>query len=570
MFDTVIKGGSVIDGTGSAAFTADIGILGGKIVEVGRISAPADKVIDADGLSVTPGWVDIHTHYDCQATWDPVLDPSFSSGVTTTLMGNCGIGVAPAKPEDREWLIELMEGVEDVPAAAIRAGMHWNWNSFAEFIDALDAVPRAFDIGCMVPHGPLRRWALGERAATEKNAKGEDLARMTAQLEEGMVAGAFGLTTSRTAVHRTTKGEKTADFQVKEDEIRALAQVVKRNDGHFQLVPPGILGEDLDGLKADMDMMEGIVADTGVNFHMLMFQVPPAPESYLEQIALIDRMSSKVRATAEFGGRSAGAILGFFGANPFRLTPTFQEVTRLPKSQWLAELAKSEVRSRILSEKNPEGTIAALQDENVHRMYDLGDDTDFEPGPERSFAALAAQAGKPVREFAYDFLLANSVNPRTYSAYTNYNSGNLDAVYDALERPNVVLSASDAGAHVLTVCDGAVNTFMLTHWVRDRKRGPRIPIEKAVHWMSQKPALSIGLTDRGVLAPGMKANINIFDLDDLKINPPEYVNDLPGGSPRLATPVTGYRATMVSGVLTREHDRDTSARPGRVVRRGRH
>lgn len=569
MLDTVIKGGQVVDGTGAPAFTADVGIKDGKIVEVGRVSTPAARTIDADGLSVTPGWLDIHTHYDGQATWDPDLDPSFSSGVTTALMGNCGVGFAPVRDGQQNRLIELMEGVEEIPGTALHVGMDWRWNTFPEYLDALDAMPRSFDVGCLMPHGPLRLWAMGEKVGTDKSASGEDMAMMVEQVEAGMKAGAFGLATSRTPVHRTTRGEMTPDYHVDLPELTELSRIVKKYGGFLQVVPEGVTGEDLDGLRHDMAFVSRIVKDTGVDLHVLMFQLANAPDLYLEQFAILDELNRHVRATAQFGGRGTGAILGFLGTNPFSETPTFRRIrNELSIEQWLPELAKPEVRARILSEKNDPGSIAEMFLNALERLYDLGDDLDYEPGPERALATMARASGQTLAETAYDFMLDHSVHPRLYIAFTNYSAGNFDIVADALRRPNVALSASDAGAHVLTVCDGAIHSFMLSHWARDRKRGPKVPLEEVVHWMTQKSAQSIGLTDRGVIAPGKKADINIFGLDAIKVHQPDYRADLPSGSRRILTDVTGYRGTMVSGVLTREHDRATGERPGRLVRYG--
>ncbi len=571
MFDLVIRGGSVVDGTGAAPFTADIAIAGDKIVEVGRITGPAQREIDASGFNVTPGWLDIHTHYDGQATWDPELDPSFSSGVTTAIMGNCGVGFAPVRPGDQERLIELMEGVEEVPGTALHEGMSWNWETFPEYLDSLDAMERTFDVGCLMPHGPLRLWAMGEKVGTDKCASGDDLALMVEQVEAGMKAGAFGLATSRTPIHRTTRGEMTADYHVDTPELIALTRPVKAHGGYFQVVPEGIAGEDMDGLRHDMAMVEDVVKATGVDLHVLLFQLNPEPDYYLEQIGKLEELGKGRRAIAQFGGRGTGAIMGFLGANPFMSRPTYEALTqRLPVSEWLGELAKPEVKAQILSEANPAGTPGLLFEGAMERIYDLTDAMDFEPGPDRSMAALADRTGKPLAEAVYDFMLEHSEHPRAYIAFTGYAHGDLEDVRKALHRPNVVLSASDAGAHVLTVADGSINTFMLTHWCRDRVRGPRVALEEVVHWMTQKSALSVGLADRGVIAPGMKADINIFDLDALKVHRPDFHTDLPGGARRIMTQVTGYRATMVSGVITRENDVATGARPGRLVRHRAH
>lgn len=571
MLDTVIAGGTIVDGTGKPSFSADIGIKDGRIAEIGRITTPAHRRIDADGLMVAPGWLDIHTHYDGQATWDAELDPSFSSGVTTAIMGNCGVGFAPVRDGMQQRLIELMEGVEEIPGTALHEGMSWNWSTFPEYLDALAAMERTFDIGCLMPHGPLRLWAMGEKVGSDKCASGDELAMMVGQVEAGMKAGAFGLATSRTPVHRTMRGEMTPDYHVDTPELIALTRMVKAYGGYFQVVPEGIAGEDMQGLRHDMAMVEKVVQATGVDLHVLLFQLSPEPDYYLKQIEQLERLSETGKAIAQFGGRGTGAIMGFLGANPFMNRPTYESIIRqYPVEEWLGHLARPEIKAKILSEENLAGTPGLLFESGMERIYDLTDAMDFEPGPERSMVARAAQSGKPLAEAVYDFMLEHSEHPRAYIAFTGYAEGDLGAVRKALHRPGVVLSASDAGAHVLTVCDGSIHSFMLTHWCRDRTRGPKVPVEEVVHWMTQKSARAIGLEDRGVLALGKKADINIFDLDRLKVHAPEFHTDLPGGSRRIMTGVTGYCATMVSGTLTRENDTPTGAKPGQLVRHKMH
>ncbi|WIW89429.1 amidohydrolase family protein [Sphingobium sp. V4] len=568
MLDILIRSGTVVDGGGGEPFTADVGITGSTISAIGRLAEPARRVIDAAGLIVAPGWIDIHTHYDGQASWDPELEPSFGSGVTTALMGNCGVGFAPVRPGMETRLIELMEGVEDIPGTALHIGMTWGWESFAEYLDILESVERTFDIGCLVPHGPLRLWAMGEKVGTDKSASGEDLARMCDELRRAMDRGAFGMSTSRTPMHRTKAGEMTPDFDVDEAELLALANVVADSDGLLQVVPAGIIGEAPAELRRDMNLLERIVDRTRVDCHILMFQNSNDPDFYRAQIAQIDRMNDRARVTAQFGGRGTGSIMGFLGCNPFSHRPSFVEITAQPRECWLSELARPDVRARILAESNIPGTPGAFYESKMEYMYDLGPDCDFEPGPDRNMTAYARAANRAVDETIFDFLLDHSDPPRLYLPVTNYAAGDLEAVRHALPLPNVVLSSSDAGAHVQAVCDGSVHSFMISHWTRDRTRGPKVPIEQVVHWLAAKAARSVGLNDRGVLAPGMKADVNIFSHADLRVLPPRIEYDLPGGASRIMARVSGYRATIVSGVITREFDQATGARPGRLLRRG--
>lgn len=571
MLDLVIRGGSIVDGTGAPKTTADVAVKDGRIVEIGKVSAPAARTIEANGLLVTPGWVDVHTHYDAQVMWDPWLDASFVSGVTTAIFGNCGVGLAPVRSHDHGLLIEFMEGVEEISADALRAGLKWNWESFAEYLDVVDAMARSFDVGALIPHGPLRLWALGERAQTDKCASGEDLILMREELANGLRAGAFGMATSRTPLHRSLAGVPTPDCFVDEAELVALAEVIRDHGAYLQMVPNGSIGEDPQGLRNEMAMLERIVDATGVDVHVLSFQPDNDPDYYREQLAVMDRLGTKVRATTQFAGRSPGALLNFLSANPFMHTPTFERIAgSLPVDRWLDELARPEVKQRILAEENRSNTLGEMLTGAFDRIFDLGEGLDYEPDPDQSLGKRAEREGRDVRELTYDMMLASGEIPRIWATFVNYAKGSLDAVGEALNSPTTIVAASDAGAHMLTVVDASMNSFMLTHWVRDRSRGPRMPLEQVVHLMTQKAAHSIGLHDRGALIPGLKADINVIDLDALTIHIPYFESDLPANARRLMQDVTGYRATIVSGEVTRENDEATGELPGRLVRRRPH
>jgi len=571
MLDLVIKGGRVVDGTGAPETSADIGIKDGKIAELGKITQAARRTIDADGLLVTPGWIDVHTHYDAQVTWDPRLDASFVSGVTTAIFGNCGVGIAPVRPQDHAALIEFMEGVEEISSDALRAGLKWNWESFADYLDVLEPMERTFDVGALVPHGPLRLWAMGESVQTDKCAHGDALAAMCGQLAAALKAGAFGLATSRTPLHRSLAGVPTPDCFVEEAELVALAKVIKAHGGYFQMVPNGSIGENPEELRREMALLERIVDATGTDVHLLCFQPDNDPDYYREQIAIMDRLNRKVGATTQFAGRSPGALLNFLSANPFMHTPTFERIAAsLPVESWLAELAKPEVKASILAEENRADTLGEMLSGALDRVFDLGQVLDYEPEPDQCLARRAEREGRDLRELTYDMLLASGSTPRIWATFVNYAKGSLDAVAEALGHESAIVAASDAGAHMLTVVDASMNSFMLAHWVRDRNRGPRMALEQVVHLMTQKPARSIGLADRGVLAPGHKADINVIDLDALKIHLPHFEADLPAGARRLMQDVTGYRATIVAGEVTRENDEATGVLPGRLIRRQGH
>ncbi|MFS0738607.1 amidohydrolase family protein [Sphingomonas sp. 1P06PA] len=570
MVDLVIRGGTVIDGTGSPGFVADVAVDGGLIVEVGKVAARGDREIDADGLLVTPGWVDIHTHYDGQATWDPVLDPSFSSGVTTAILGNCGVGFAPVRRGAEERLIELMDGVEEIPGSALHEGLRWNWESFPDYLDVLDSTPRTFDIGALMPHGPLRLYVLGDKVGTETPANDAEVAEMARLVDEGMRAGAFGLSSSRTSVHRTASGGMTPDFRADEPELMAIARAVAAHRGLVEFAPEGLVGEDYDALKGEMALYDRLVAQTGVDVHMLVLQPNLYPSFWREQLDWMDQVNAggRSRAFAQVSGRSIGALLSFLGTHPFMERPTFLEVRRsVPPSQLIAELAKPDIKQRILAETDPEGSFCAFLNAHWDRCYDLGEEADYEPDESRNLVHLAARTGVPVQSLAYDAMLATSRNPRLLLAVNNYDETGLEHLGQLMARDAAILGASDAGAHVMTICDGSMNSFMLTHWARDRRRGATLPVEQVVRMMTADTARAYNLRDRGRIAPGLRADLNVIDFDALKLGRPTIVDDLPGGASRLLQSVSGYRATIVAGVPTREHDQATGARPGRLLRR---
>jgi N-acyl-D-aspartate/D-glutamate deacylase len=567
MHDIVIKSGKVIDGTGAAPFLADVAIDGGVIVEIGRVTAPGRRELSADGLLVTPGFIDVHTHYDGQATWDSQLDPSFSTGVTTAIMGNCGVGFAPVKAGQRERLIELMDGVEEIPGSALHEGLAWDWSSFPEYLNVLDQKPRSMDVGAYLPHGPLRLFVMGDKVGTNKCASGDELQTMIRLVDEAMTAGAFGLSSSRTPIHRTIGGDMTPDYNVDGRELTALAAQVAASKGIVQFSPNGAAGEGLDSLRREMDLYDEIVRSTGVTIHLLMMQADNYPTYWREQMDRVHAVNERKnsRAFAQVSCRSVGALLSFFGTHPFMDKPTFREIRRLPRDQWLGALSNPSVMARILAEPSPVGSFGEWASGYWHTCYDLGEDYDCEPDASRQVQRLASARGMETPQYAYEAMVKYSDHPRLHMAMVNYSQGNMDDVPNMLLDPAAVLSLSDAGAHVMSICDGSIYTFMLTHWGRDRKRGT-LPLEKLVRKMTSDCANSMGITDRGAIRPGLRADINIIDFDNLSLGAPFIANDLPAGASRLLQKPTGYRPTIVKGEITRENDNPTGILPGRLLR----
>ena len=569
--DLVIRNGFILDGSGSDGFYGDVAIADGVIVQVGEYTGSGQQELNAEGCLVTPGFVDIHTHYDGQATWDPVLNPSFGNGVTTAVLGNCGVGFAPVRPGDQERLIQLMEGVEEIPGTALAEGMEWNWESFPEYLTVLAGMNRTIDLAAMVPHGALRAYVMGEKVEQSRSASTEELQQMVELLNDAMLAGAMGISSSRTPVHRTALGSMTPDFDVDEHELLALARVVGHHGGVFEFAPLGNVGEDFEGLKRDMVIYEKIALTTGANVHLLVAQTLSYPEYWREQLDFIKRVNGRGgKMRAQVAGRGVCVMMGFFNTNPFMYRPSFIEVTRCPKEEWLEQLRNAETRAQILSEADPaDEPLPAMLKSSWHTVFDMDNSIDYEPVHAQSIEAIARSQGRTEEEVAYDLLLDYGEQGFLLAPLLNYASGDLGPTREMLHDPAAVLSSSDAGAHVNTVCDGAIYSFMLTHWGRDRTRGEKISLPKLIRLMTSEPARSFSITDRGELLPGQKADINVIDMDKLKVHPAYLAHDLPGGAARLMQSASGYRATVVSGVITRQNDEDTGARPGRLLRKSK-
>ena len=573
MHDLVIRGGTVVDGTGGPSRVADVAVEGGVIVEVGRVGGRARRTLDADGLLVTPGFVDVHTHFDGQATWDPHLTPSCWHGVTTALLGNCGVGFAPVEPGREEWLIELMEGVEDIPGTALSEGIRWEWESFPEYLDALERMPRAIDIGAQVPHAAVRAYVMRERL--HDRATPDDLEAMCELLRESLRAGALGFSTGRTAGHRDVHGEPVPGTFAPAAEIAALLGVMAEEQrGVLQLVPAGSSGTtglDPEGaMDPEVDWMVRYGEEYRRPITFLILEHGPDFDVWR---GWFDRVRAANERGADIHPQVASRCFGMlFGhqsrLNPFRHRPGFIEVADLPFDERVRALRDRERRARILAEENVEGPFAAdrITVETFENLFPLGDELDYEPPPEASVAAIARRGGASPWAIAYDLMLGSDGRDFLLRPLLNYGGGSYDGLHDMLVDPMTVQGLGDGGAHVRIVCDASMTTYLLTHWVRDRTRGPRLSLEWAVRRLTHDPARLYGLGDRGVVAVGRRADLNVIDLDRLRLVFPEQVDDLPGGAGRLVQRAEGYVETIVAGEVVVADGELTDARPGTLVR----
>ncbi|MCR9093854.1 MAG: amidohydrolase family protein [bacterium] len=566
MHDLIIRGGTVVDGTGAPARKADIAIDGDRIVAVaaaGEDLGEARRELDAKGLLVAPGWVDIHTHYDGQATWDPHLTPSGWNGVTTVVMGNCGVGFAPVRPGQEDFLIQLMEGVEDIPGTALHEGIDWKWESFPEYLDALEAMPRSVDIATQIPHGAVRAYVMGERGAKNEKAEPGEIEEMSRLVKEGLEAGALGFSTSRTMLHRAKDGEVVPGTYAEDDELmgigRALGEV---GHGVFECA------SDLAPEGKELDWMSRLGKETGRPVSFACLQNPMDADQFKRLLQAVDQDAAEGgHLTPQVAQRPAGLLFGFDSSlHPFRLKPAFRPLLELSSEERLAELRKPEVREAILEQDSAAGNVPgmnALVTGAFDRMYPLGTPPVYEPGPEDSVAAKAAEAGVTPAEFAYDTMLAGEF---IYMPILGYANGDLEDIRTMMQHEKAVFSLSDGGAHCALITDASTPTFLLTYWVRDREKGERFPVEWIVHQQTQKTARFYGMEDRGTIAPGMLADLNVIDFDALHIHAPEMVDDLPAKGQRLVQQIDGYVYTVKSGEVTYEGGKPTGALPGHLVR----
>ena len=561
--DLVIRGGTIADGRGGDLFEADVAIRDGRISEVGKVSGKGRHEIDARGKLVAPGFVDVHTHYDGQVTWSQDITPSSQNGVTTAVMGNCGVGFAPCRPDDHLRLIQLMEGVEDIPEPVLSAGIPWSWESFPDYMDWLAKRGFDIDIGAQLPHAALRVYVMGERGARRDPSTPEDNEAMARLAREAVRSGALGFSTSRTLNHRTSTGDFTPTLKAGEDELTAIAKAMH---GEGRSVLQFVL--DLSTLHEDLPMMLRVAENTRCPISFSITQNDRAPERWRQTLAEINAAAAKgLSITAQIAARPVGLMLGLeLSRNPFQTHPSYKAIAHLPLKERLTRLRQPEVRAAILSESASTTDDPLFFKPNYDKMYELGDPPDYEQPQENALGAQARRSGKRPEELAYEAMLSDEGRGMLYVPFLNYADGNLDATREMLCDPRSVPGLSDGGAHCGIICDASFPTYLLTHWTRDRKRGERLSIPFVVAAQSRKTALSVGLHDRGVIAPGYKADINVIDYDNLHLHPPKVHYDLPVGGRRLLQQVDGYEATIVSGHITRRAGSATGARPGRLIR----
>jgi N-acyl-D-aspartate/D-glutamate deacylase len=569
-YDLIIRNGTIVDGSGNPRFTGDVGIKDGLIAAVGKVHGNAAQEIDAQGKVVTPGFVDVHTHYDGQATWDQEMAPSSWHGVTTVVMGNCGVGFAPAAPDRHQWLIGLMEGVEDIPGTALAEGMKWNWETFPEYLDALEELPRTIDVGTHVPHGAVRAYVLGDREMPGAVPTEDDIAKMSAIVEDGLRAGALGFSTSRTVIHRSIDGEVVPGTTATKEELIGIGRAMGRvGHGVFEMA------SDMRREWDEFGWMGQLSRETGLPCTYAALQSIAKEMPLDEQIATMRAENDNgANIVAQIALRGNGIIMAWQGTvHPFRFRPSWTAIMDLPWAEQKARLLNPAFKAQLLSETNdlsqvPQDIIGLLMvvAAGWTMQFQMDDDFDYEPQADASIAGRAEADGKSPDEFAYDLLCENDGAGFIYLPILNYADGNLDFLEALQNSDDCVNSLSDGGAHCGTICDAASPTFMLQHWVRDRKRGGRISLENAVKRQCHDTARLYGLDDRGVIAPGYLADLNVIDMDAVKLGKPWLAFDLPAGGKRLLQKADGYACTIKGGVVTFKDGTWTGATPGGLIR----
>ncbi len=582
MYDTIIKNGTIYDGSGGEPVQGDIAITAGRIDAVGDVSGQARETLDADGAIVTPAWVDIHTHYDGQVTWDSEMNPSASHGVGTIVMGNCGVGFAPVARGGEQDLIDLMEGVEDIPGTALHEGMPWGaWQSYPDYLDFLASREYAVNISSLIAHGAVRNFVMGEKGRTNQAATEGDLAKMGEIVEEALRAGAVGFSTSRILGHRSIQGEPVPGTFANDTEVMVIAQALKRaGKGLFQIIPSSTLGPGREGfeehasLEQEIDLIARVSRESGRPATFTLFQIDDWADKWRQAIDQVKQANTQgAKVYPQVGSRPTGLVFGPLTYHPWMLKPTFQRLRSLPLDDRLVELRKPEVRRAILAEENEIDGVAmgsmefgvAHLDLNFEQTFMLDSQSTYEPGREESFAAIASEQNIAPEALLYDHLMG-APDRLAIMFFTNYTDYSLDAVRQMQLDDATVTGLSDAGAHVSLIFDAVNPTYQLSFWTRDRRRGETLPLSYVIHRATRKNAQLFGFDDRGLIAPGMKADVNVIDYDNLRLGELAIRQDLPAGGVRLMQGASGYIATLIDGVRTRDHDQDTGARPGRLIR----
>jgi N-acyl-D-aspartate/D-glutamate deacylase len=581
MHDLLIRRGSIVDGTGRAAYEADVAVDSGRITAIDQGLAPkATRVIDARGAIVTPGFVDIHTHYDGQATWDAVLEPSASHGVTTVIAGNCGVGFAPVRPGAQSELVELMEGVEDIPGIALYEGIEWSWETFPQYLDLLATKRWSMDVGTHVPHGAVRAYVMGEHGIRNEASNAADIAQMAAITRDAIAAGALGFSTSRILGHQSIRGLPVPGTFASEDEVFAIGEAMAASGSVFELVPGGSVGQggmrlgaNEAQLDAELDWMARLSRRTRLPITFLVVEFQENPDAWKHVLRFVAVANANgARLYPQTAARPGGLLLGFQSNHLFQRRPTYLEFAALPLTERIAQLRRPEVRAAILAERDLPPLSASINDalhiiigQSLEDIFPLGDPVDYEPPLDTAVAAQARRDGVEPQARIYDLMLENDGRAMLLLPTLNFARRNQDALYGMLSDPNTVVGLGDGGAHCNLICDASSTTYLLTHWVRDR-RGPRLTLEHAIKKQCADNADLYGLSDRGRLELGKRADINVIDFDRLELGQPYLTNDLPAGGTRFLQRARGYRATIVAGDVTREADCDTGARPGRLLR----
>lgn len=565
--DLIIRGGTIIDGTGAEGFDGDVAVSGGVITAVGKVSGRGIEEIDARGQIVTPGFVDLHTHYDGQVAWGEAISPSSLHGVTSVVMGNCGVGFAPCKPEDHDRLIRLMEGVEDIPFPVLAEGLPWAWESFPDYLDFLSGRRFDTDVCAQLPHAALRVFVMGDRGANREDASAEDIAAMKQLAKEAMLAGAMGFSTSRTLNHRTSDGQPTPTLTASQEELTGIAMgLAEAGRGVLQFV------SDFNDPQKEAAMLRRLVEVSGRPLSVSLAQSDVAPEGWRLLLGAIEAAAEEgLPIRAQVAPRPVGVLLGLdLTLNPFSAHAVYREIADLPLTERVHRLRDPEFRARLLAdEPQTDNPFVKSMLRNFGKIFQLSDPVNYEPGPERTLETIAAARGVSPEEVALDLMLEREGGGMLYLPFLNYAQGTLDPILEMMESPATLPGLSDGGAHVGMICDGSFTTTMLTHWVRDRARGRRLTAESIVHRQSRLTAEWIGLWDRGLIAPGYRADLNVIDLANLKLHLPDVIRDLPAGGRRLMQRASGYTATILKGEITHRDGDPTGAKPGRLIRGAR-